>query len=329
MNLKPLFLSTMKAVVIGGSGHFEYALVDNNLVQLVAFAPGHNSEDLSRIASALPHLKSYVDYRQMLDAEAPDIAVINPHFNLNGAIVLECLKRNIHCFCEKPVSLESAELEAIEEAYERANVHLGTMMIHRYEPWFNAAREAIVAGEIGRPIQVSAQKSYKMGLKAGWMQKKEQFGGIIPWVGAHALDLAYWMVGSAFKMDGAQQTVFGNAGQGQVESAAQVQFSWDEEGFGMLLLDYLRPGNSHSHGDDRIRVVGEHGIIEVMHSKAQMLSQTMGAKELAPIEGVGLFEDFVHQVATGNATRLSAKESFNVARWCIEAEALATKQMAK
>jgi len=329
LSSKPLFLSVMKVVVIGGSGHFEYALTGNDLVQIVAYAPGHISEDLSRIKSALPHTRYYSDFRQMLDNEDPDVAVINPHFHLNGSIVIECLKRHIHCFCEKPVSLEASELEEIEALYSSSKVHLGTMMIHRYEPWFNAAQKAIEAGEIGSPIQVSVQKSYKMGAKPAWMQDKKQFGGIIPWVGAHALDLAYWMIGNTLQIDSAQQTTLGNKGQGEVESAAQVHFSWGNKGLGIILLDYLRPAKAHSHGDDRIRIVGEQGLIEVMQSKATVLSESEGAYELAPAHGIGLYDDFINQVERGDATRLSAEESFNVARWCIQAEELATKHLVR
>lgn len=312
-------------VIIGGSGHFEYVLEPSVKRSVAAYAPGHPVEDLGRLKKAFPLVNSYKGYEQMLDAEQPDIAVINPHYHLNGAIVLDCLQRGIHCFCEKPISFRLEELEEIEQVYSQGKTHLSTMMVHRYEPWFYAAYRALRQGSIGKPLYISAQKSYKMGVKPEWMQQKALFGGIIPWVGAHVMDLVYWMAQSDLKIMAAAQTQWGNKGQGDVESAAHVQVTWGSAGMGHLQLDYLRPSGAVSHGDDRIRVVGEHGIIEVMNAQVTLISEHHAKQVLATEPGIGLFEDFLTSVTSGRAGRLSAQDAFKVARWCIQAEKLAQK----
>lgn len=324
LQAEPLFLMGMKMVIVGGSGHFEYALEPSVAIPVRAYAPGSKGEDLTRLQKVLPNTKTYSNYLEMLDQEQPDLAVINPHFHLHASIVLECLKRGIHCFCEKPLAFQLERLENIERLYQESGVHLTTMMMHRYEPWFYAAFEAVSQGRVGTPVLIQAQKSYKMGRKPLWMQLKSKFGGIIPWVGAHALDLSYWMAQKDLDIQAAQQTLLGNQGNGEVESAAVVQYTWNG-GVGHAQLDYLRPDTANSHGDDRIRVVGTEGIIEVRNSKAVLHSSAHGEEDLTLLKGPGLLEEFIQQIEKGIPCRISAQDSFKVTRWCIEAEALAQK----
>lgn len=309
----------MKAVIIGGSGHFEYALFQPEKVEFVGYAPGSIDEDLSRLESQLNGVQHYPSYLEMLDTLQPDLAVVNPHYYLNAEVVEACLTRNIHCFSEKPLALNPADLAKVQSAHRHSKAKLGTMMVHRYEPWFFAARHAVSSGAIGKVVQLVAQKSYKMGEKPDWMRDKQKFGGIIPWVGAHAIDLIRWLAPGDVQVLGARQTTVGNQGQGDVESSATCLFSF-EGGQAVAHIDYLRPENAATHGDDRIRVVGEDGIIEVMNQKALLTSKRSPTEQLPLHNDVGLFEDFLDGVHGKSSGRLTTADAFALTKACIEAE---------
>jgi len=98
----------MKICIIGGSGHYRYALKQLKNHTLIGIAPGTPDEDLSKLRASLQDadlsFKEVEDYRSLLD-EA-EVAVVNTQFNLNAAITMECLERGIHVFSEKPLATD-------------------------------------------------------------------------------------------------------------------------------------------------------------------------------------------------------------------------------
>ena len=98
----------MKIVVIGGIGHIGYALnvIKKNpkMLKLCGFASavqGDIPDGTVKKLSSEFNVKVFEDWRDMLDAVKPDVAVIATRFDMNGVISLECLNRCISCFTEK------------------------------------------------------------------------------------------------------------------------------------------------------------------------------------------------------------------------------------
>ncbi|MBI1183317.1 hypothetical protein GC194_03530 [bacterium] len=312
----------MKAVIIGASGHVEYALQSTNSRNISACAPGSSDEDMSRLLLAQSHLRVYSNYVEMLECEQPDIAIINPHFHLIGTVILACLNRGIHCFAEKPLALDFDTLTKQQNHIQQGNARLGTMMIHRYEPWFYAAFETSKSGAIGKIISINARKSYKMGQKTTWMQQKKYFGGIMPWVGAHAIDWLQWFCPGPWKIINATQTKMGNKNMGQVESAAQISLR-GATCMAQVHLDYLRPAAATSHGDDRLLLTGERGTIEVINQKSYLTTDQQNTITLPMHEMPNIFDHFVASIAGVNPYYIPENDSIKVAQLCIEAENMA------
>jgi predicted dehydrogenase len=311
----------MKTVVIGGSGHLEYAFQSANASSIVAYAKGSHDEDLSRLAEY--QLKAYSSYSEMLSAENPDFAVINPHYYLNSEVLVDCLNQGIHCFVEKPIALNIKELDLVKEATHKSSAVFGTMMIHRYEPWFAKAFEMVKHGVVGEIVTIQAQKSYKMGVKADWMRKKAKFGGLIPWVGAHAIDWLLALGLNDLKVEFANQSTNANKNQGELESNATIILA-NEKITASVNLDYLRPESAQTHGDDRIRITGEKGIIEVMNQKVEVMAEEtllIDAFENQP----NIFDHFVESINGDAKYRVSEADAFKLAELCISAEKMANQ----
>ncbi len=311
----------MKAVIIGGSGHFEYAVLSQcNECDIVAFAPASVDEVLQRlILCAGGKYKQYDDYIQMLDEEQPDVAIINPHFYLIPTVLIECLKRKIHCFVEKPLAFTLSELEEIESL--AANAHIGMMMIHRYQAAFYGAYTAVRNGEIGAIRLISVRKSYKMDVKPSWMHVKQKFGGIIPWVGAHALDIVQWMdFGQAINIS-AYSIHGGNKGMGEIESVASVHMVSENDCIANVTLDYLRPESLISHGDDSLMIAGDRGIIEVRNNTVSLVADNSDQEKELPLQKQPkIFQDFIRSVRGEATYRISFNDACETARMYIAAE---------
>lgn len=309
----------MKTVVIGASGHIEYALNSKNANSICAFAKGSADEDMSRLSHL--NLKSYANYKQMLVNEQPDIAVVNPHYYLNEEVIITCLENNINCFVEKPISFTQRGVERIKRAKLNSTAFLATMMIHRFEPWFVKAIEYYKNGEIGSLVKAHAQKSYKMGVKPRWMQDVKKFGGIIPWVGAHAIDWLLWLNLDTPKLKFAHKSIVGNKNNQGVETNATMVFALGQA-MATVSLDYLRPENATEHGDDQLKLVGDKGIIEVKNKSVSVQNETTKwVKNFEP--EINIFDEFVMAVQLQKDFRINESDIFELAKLTAQANDMA------
>ena len=214
----------MKIAFIGGSGHYGLALPAIQAredLRVVGLAKGCAQEDVTGAARNLPGVPVDEDYRAMLDREQPDLAVVNPWYCQNAEVAAECLKRGMDVFCEKPLATTLDDLEMLEKAWRESGRALAGMFNLRGAPWFLAIRRAIEAGEIGEVRLLHGQKSYRMGVRPEFYHTRALYGGMLPWVGIHAIDWTLQLGGACHWLSASQSRLY-NRGQGELESSAAL-----------------------------------------------------------------------------------------------------------
>ena len=274
----------MKICFIGACGHSRQAyqyLLNRQDAQLLGFAPGSTHE--TKIPLWAENLPYYADYLAMLDGVQPELAVVSPVFGLTASVILECAKRKIHVFSEKPVATTLADLEKVEKAVAESGIRFCAMHYLRYDPAFYAGAKLAQSGAIGQIQLVTAQKSYKYGTRPAWYADPALYGGTIPWVGIHAIDWIYHFTGKRF-LSVTTQT----AG----EMAALCQFALEDGVIASMNLDYYRPKAAATHGDDRIRCVGTEGVLEVCNGKITLI-RAEETKIITPESAPELLEEFL------------------------------------
>lgn len=303
----------MKIVIIGASGHYHQifdAISEGLNVDISAVAPGAAGEDVSDVLKKT-NAAYYEDFREMLDREQPDVAVVNPWFSNTAKISIECLKRGIHTYSEKPLAIQMDELYAVRDAFEHSKASLGCMLNLNCCAWFNTVEKAISDGRIGSVRVIHGQKSYRMGIRGEHYKTRATYGGTIPWIGIHAID---WVLrlGGKVKSVSAFHTTVENRGHGDMESAGSVLLSLENGVIGTCDIDYLRPIGSARHDDDRLRVTGTKGMIEAVDGVVTLENDEK--KRVLPLEkGINPFIRFLNAIGTEEAARL-AEEAFEDSR---------------
>ena len=306
----------MKIVVIGTSGHYHQA-VDAAKAGLCAYpaavAPGSKGEETQTLSEKLG-VKHYLSYSDMLDAEQPDIAVVNPWFCDHAKISADCLKRGIHVFSEKPLATELNDLKTLESVWRESGKALGCMLNLNCCAWFKTLENAVKNGEIGEVRTLHGQKSYRMGTRGAVYQKRADYGGMIPWVGVHAVD---WVLrlGGKCEWVSAAQTTNANRGNGEMESAAAVLLGLQNGVIGTVTADFLRPTASARHDDDRLRVTGTRGMIEAIDGKVY-LENDRPRRELPLLPDENPFARFLRTIGTEEGETLTL-EALNDTRVCL------------
>jgi predicted dehydrogenase len=98
----------------------------------------------------------FADYRAMLDAAAPERAIIASPNALHAPMGEACAERGVHILVEKPIAETLAAANGLAAAVERAGVALLVGHHRRYNPVIEKAREIVRGGGVGRLTTVVA-----------------------------------------------------------------------------------------------------------------------------------------------------------------------------
>lgn len=314
-------------------------------------APVEPGEDMAPVARSLPDVRGFDDGAALLDEFKPDVAVVNPPFHRIGQVTRDCLERGIHVFAEKPLATGWADYLGIRGNVTSGGPKLMAMLTMRYDGVFRAAHRLLTEGAIGVPVLLTAQKSYPLqgwdgGPRPAFYRKRSSYGGSIPWVGIHAIDLFQWFGGSAFTEVYAAQTLLGNGDNDELESAAILHFKLASGALASASLDFLRqrpagPGSgatgpslgeappgppgpgpvdaaSAPWGDDRLRVAGDKGVLEIRGGKLRV-TDAEGSREIAPEPSSAMFSAFLDWVEKGEPMLLSAQDCLRAAEAALRA----------
>ena len=311
--------------MIGSRGHFSYVLTgldDRPDVELAGVSPGVEGDSVEGILAwcgkngRTPEVVP--DYRDMLDRFLPDVVCVDGPFERHAAMCIEAFGRGIHVFSEKPVATTLSDLAALRAAHAKAGVHFAGMMGLRYDPAFYAAWEQVRQGAVGDVRMVNARKSYKLGERPEFYRHRDSYGGTIPWVGSHGIDWILWYAGAQVTSVCARHSTVGNRGHGELEATAICQFELERDILATLSIDYLRPMAAPTHGDDRVRVVGTEGVIEVRDGGVFLIRRGgEGEQTIEPACDREIFRDFVSQIEGRGPGLVSADETFELTRICL------------
>ena len=93
----------------------------------------------------------YAAYEPLLENPAVDAVVVASATNTHAPIIQAAAAAGKHIFCEKPLALELAEIDAAIAATDRAGVKLQVGFNRRFDANFARVKDAILSGEVGAP----------------------------------------------------------------------------------------------------------------------------------------------------------------------------------
>ena len=303
--------------IIGLEGH--YSEITNAAksvpnVRVTAIAD-HRPEVLQRLArsTAFAGATPWSDHREMLAREKLDVVCVCGENGTRAGILLACAQLRLPMVLEKPLAIRLADLAAEKKAVNRHRIPLTMLLTMRFSPIYQAMRTLVQGGEIGEVVSMDAQKSYQLGTRPDWMKNRKSFGGIIPYIGIHYIDLMRWISGREFVSAAAFHSNVGVPESKEMENNSAVIFKLDNRGSASLRMDYLRPATAHSHGDDRLRIVGTKGVLEYQQGGLTLVTETQRSTKVTDLPRVKpLFIDFLESVYGGKPHLISKADIFRV-----------------
>ena len=308
----------MRVCIIGGCGHAEAACraaergVAFEFCGISRAFPGDPRADrlADRFREAGRPAPVYADAAEMLREQEPEIVVVDGIFGSHAREACMALERGMHVLSDKPAATTLPDLALLRDAIRKSGRLYWSMLTSRYDPWFVTARDLVRQGEIGEVRLIQGQKSYKLGTRPDFYRDPAQYGGTIAWVAIHMIDLALWITGRKCRTVSAFGSTEANGGYGALESAVVCGMELEDGILASIQADYLRLPQAPTHGDDRIRIVGTRGTVEVRRERVLLTNAAHPEGAEVPLADGGLlFADFLEAAAGRTDLRIDTESS--------------------
>lgn len=320
---------TYKVVFVGAAGHVGY--VTGEIAQypdmaFSAYAPSFEGEDVSRygqFSAGDVAPRAYDDWRRMLDTEAPDVVVVAGRYDTNGTVALTALRHGCHVISEKPAAFTMDEVASLREEISRSGLLYTMMLAIRYQAPYWTARHVVEQGIIGEPYLITGQKSYRWGdSRPEWYADRDKYGSSMAWVGIHAFDFARWIAGVDYTEVFAYHANLVKKERPGCQDVSTVIASLSNGGSATFNLDFLRPQAASTHGDDRVRIAGSKGVLEV-RDEGRRLHVITADRDVPdwPLEEPDhtLFGDFVAALRGEGDLLITSEEALSITEFAIRA----------
>ena len=227
--------------------------------------------------------EGFAGWRHLLDHTRLDVCCVADETGVRFEQLLALLERDVHIVSEKPLVTTLSDLERLRGAFAKSKSQLTMLLELRHQPKNLRVREIIERGDIGEVAQVTTQKSYKWRERPAWFSSRARLGGTIPYIGIHSLDTIRWVTGLDFTHVAAFHGTIGHPEMGETENHVPVLARLSNGASVTARLDDLRPASATTTSDDRLRVVGTRGVVEVNEGDASVSLITDGKKSASPL----------------------------------------------
>jgi len=111
-------------------------------------------------ADVWPDIRTYTDYREMLEAEEPDIVSVATSDHAHADITVAAAMGSARAiFCEKPIATSLADADRMIAATTANDVLLSIDHTRRWDPMHLKVREIVLSGELG-PLRTIHSELY-------------------------------------------------------------------------------------------------------------------------------------------------------------------------
>ncbi|MGX6978813.1 Gfo/Idh/MocA family protein [Vagococcus elongatus] len=190
-------MKKLNFVVIGfggmGSYHARDLIGKNEFV--TTYGVYDIAEDKQQTATE-EQFTTYQSYEDVLRDKAVDAVLIATPNDSHKDLAIQALKSGKHVVCEKPVTMDVAEFDAIMEVVEETGK---VFMVHQNRRWdedFLIIRELYRQKQIGDLFQIESRVHGANGIPGDWRHLKKHGGGMVLDWGVHLLDQMLFMVDS-------------------------------------------------------------------------------------------------------------------------------------
>lgn len=256
-------MDSIKFVIIGvGNIGKKYVNLINNFKDAELLAVVDTDFGKHRTLNNLvPFFTSVADF---LKAKIPaDVVCVCTPNGLHPEHTIACLNAGYHVVCEKPIALETSDVQRMMLAEKKSGKKVFAVMQNRYSPvaiWLKKLMSANMLGDI-LLLQINCfwNRNEQYYLDAPWRGTKKLGGGPLYSQFSHFIDLLIWLAGepldiksNLFTLNPQVKTEFNDSGT--------VNFSFANGGVGMFNFTNAA---YQTNLESSLTIIGSEGNVKV------------------------------------------------------------------
>lgn len=237
--------ANLMPVLAGHDGLSVVALVDRSRARAEELAKAYN---VARVETDMDAVVG--------DVDAVVLATPPAH---HAPATLAATARGKHVFVEKPMTIASADAQAMVDAAHKANVALAVGLYRRLLPSVKLLRSLIATRQFGRPLSIDAEEGGPYGWQLAALDgltRSAGGGGVLIDIGSHVLDVILHVVPGAATLTSASDNA-----RGGIETDSELTFTIDHDS-GPVSARIELSRTRELRGS--IKVVCEHATLELL-----------------------------------------------------------------
>ena len=248
------------------------------------------------------------DYKEVLEDKEIDAVIICSSTDTHTSISLEAIRAGKHVFCEKPIDHDIEKIQEVIKALENTNLKYQVGFNRRFDHNFEAVKEAVVKGKIGKPEVIKITSRDPEPPSIDYIKVS---GGMYLDMTIHDFDMARFLTGCDAKEIYVQSAnrvdpLIGKAGD--VDTAVLTLKMEDDT---LVVIDNCR--RSAYGYDQRVEVFGSKGMVSISNDtdSSAVISNAQGVSAEKPqfffleryMESYEKeIRSFIHSIATNEDT---------------------------
>ena len=223
---------------------------------------------------------NFDNHRAIMDDKKIDAVIICSSTDTHAQMMIEAAQAGKHIFCEKPIALELAKIDAALQAVEKAKIKLQVGFNRRFDPSFKRARELVSTGAIGAPHILRITSRDPAPPPIAYVKIS---GGIFLDMAIHDFDMARFMMGSEIVEVYAAGNVLIDP---EIGKAGDIDTAVTALRFANGALGVIDNSRKAVYGyDQRIEVFGSNGVAIVGNKTPDsvMQSDSVGVHSAKPL----------------------------------------------
>jgi predicted dehydrogenase len=183
-------------------------------------------------------LKTYNDFRELLEKERLDAVLIATPSRFHDSMVRQALDKNLHVFCEKPFCLDISKGRELAALAKNKGVINQVGYHYRYLGTFIEAKRLLATGLIGKIHHIRAEAYGPVVLRpegTTWRSRKIEGGGCLYDYACHAVDLLHFLHAVPICVEG---TILNKIYSAHVDDEVYTTFRFPDDATGQLAANW-------------------------------------------------------------------------------------------
>jgi myo-inositol 2-dehydrogenase/D-chiro-inositol 1-dehydrogenase len=155
------------------------------------------AEELAWARDSLGVAHGYRDYAELLAHPGLEAVFLVTPTTLHADQIIAALEAGKHVFSEKPLALNLADCQRVEEKAAQHPAQKAMIgYVRRFDPSYRDAYDKIAAGAIGRPFLARSQTTDQNDPSGFFVRYAGASGGILLDMSVHDIDTVRWLLGA-------------------------------------------------------------------------------------------------------------------------------------